>query len=71
MEQLTIIAGATPAQQEAAAMHFEIVEGGKGGGRGGGGGGPPDSARKCAPGTPGPSRVSGLSPVWSGFQGEK
>ena len=30
MEQLTIIAGATPAQQEAAAMHFEIVEAAKG-----------------------------------------
>lgn len=29
MEQLTIIAGATPAQQEAAAMHFEIVEAAK------------------------------------------
>lgn len=30
MEQLTIIAGATLAQQEAAAMHFEIVEAAKG-----------------------------------------
>ena len=29
MEQLTIIASATPAQQEAAAMHFEIVEAAK------------------------------------------